>query len=964
MELTTGTTLHGFRIETADALEEISGTAYVMRHEKSGARLLYLANEDENKAFSIGFKTPPADSTGVFHILEHSVLCGSKRFPVKEPFVNLIKSSMQTFLNAMTFPDKTIYPVASTNEQDLLNLMDVYMDAVFNPAIYERRTIFEQEGWHYEIDGADEPLRYNGVVYNEMKGALSDPDSILYNSLSSALFPDTAYAFESGGDPASIPELTYESFLDSHARHYRFDNSYIVLYGDMHIERELAFLDERYLSSTQSSAKEPNPLIMQEPVKQLGIVKKMQTAPENACIGTGYVVGTATDRIRVIATDILIDVLMGSNEAPLKKALLKAGIGGDAQGYLVDAQLQPIVILQSKGCEGECIETFLETIDTTVSKLAQEGIDRERIEASLSRAEFMLRERDFGIADGVLLAMNAMAGWLYDDTMATDYLRFESVFTELRTRMDEGYFEQLAREIFLENNHMAQASVEPVEELGEDGETERLTAIKATLDQTAIERIQEEVAHLRELQEAPDSPEALATLPLLTLDDIAEAPVETSWELEDNTPLPCIYHNIPTRGIDYIYTYYSLESIPFEDLPYVTVLAMLLGKLDTAQHTAEELDKLTQTNLGSLRFFSDLYTNDADTSIVTPRFVIATSSLSEDISYAIDLPTEIRDTTRFTDKDAIRDVLTQRRIGMEQYFASSGNSAALSRCASYVSATACGREQMGGVDFYRFLKDTLTNFDNTIDTVITKLEEVSRVIFTADNVLVSFTGPREDHDRFWGIANTMGLIPSQLPKRFSLPEPQVKNEAFIVPADVCFAAKGFDARLEGIPYDGSWQVAGKALSYDYLWNEVRVKGGAYGAGFRAMRTGSMQFYSYRDPNLDETLARFDSAAAWLAAFKPEETEMRGYIISSVAGLDAPSKPREIARRQDGDWFSKRPSDYRKVLREQLLATTSEKLRAHGNELAQVVAHDVRCAFGSRSIIEDSQATYEIVDLLN
>ncbi|MEG0505092.1 MAG: peptidase M16, partial [Raoultibacter sp.] len=508
------------------------------------------------------------------------------------------------------------------------------------------------------------------------------------------------------------------------------------------------------------------------------------------------------------------------------------------------------------------------------------------------------------------------------------------------------------------------ASVEPVEELGEDGEEERLAAIKATLDQRALEYIKEEVAHLRELQETPDPPEALATLPLLTLDDIAQAPVEPSWEFNDATPLPCIYHDIPTRGIDYIYTYYSLEGIPFEDLPYVTVLAMLLGKLDTAQHTAEELDKLTQANLGSLRFFSDLYTNDADTSLVTPRFVIATSSLSEDIDYAIDLPIEIRDTTRFADKDAIRDILTQRRIGMEQYFASSGNSAALSRCSSYVSATACGREQMGGVDFYRFLKDTLAQFDTVIDTVIAKLEEVARVIFTATDAMVSFTGPREDLDRFWNNAGTLGLVSADAPKRFSLPEPQVKNEAFIVPADVCFAAKGFDARLEHIAYDGSWSVAAKALSYDYLWNEVRVKGGAYGAGFRSLRTGSMQFYSYRDPNLDETIARFDNSAAWLSAFDPEETEMRGYIISSVASLDAPSKPREVARRQDGDWFCKRPEAYRETLREQLLATTPEKLRAHGNELAQIVAHDVRCAFGSRSIIEGSNAQYDVVDLLN
>ena len=961
-DLELGSTLHGFAVESAEELEEIDGKAYTLRHAKSGARLLYLQNDDENKAFSIAFKTPPADSTGVFHILEHSVLCGSRKFPVKEPFVNLIKSSMQTFLNAMTFSDKTMYPVASTNEQDLLNLMDVYMDAVLHPAIYEKRAIFEQEGWHYEIDGPDEPLKYNGVVYNEMKGALSDPDSVLYNALSSALFPDTAYAFESGGDPVVIPELTYEAFLDQHARHYRLDNSYIVLYGDMDVRRMLSFLDENYLSEEQQPADAPNPLSFQEPVTNLHVVKKMETAPENAAMGLGYVVGTSADRLRVIATDILADVLMGSNEAPLKKALLKANIADDVDGYLIDAQLQPAFFILTKGARPNTADTFLDTVERTARTLVEGGFDRERIEASLARAEFILRERDFGTADGVVLAMSAMSGWLYDDAMATDYLRFEDAFSELRARISDGYFENLLREIVLDNNHRALAVLEPVESLDENCEEARLAAIRADMDASDVEAVMSEVAELRRLQEEPDSPADLATLPLLTLDDIADAPAVPAWELMESTPFLCLYHEAPTRGIDYVFTYFDMSRLSFEDLPYATLLAMLLGKLDTRAHTAEELDKLTQTHLGSLRFFVDVYTSEKDGS-VRPKFVIATSSLSENIEHAVALPCEIRQDTVFDDVDKIRDILTQTRIRMEQGYATAGNAAALSRCSSYVSKTALTREKLSGVDFYRFLKDLLSSLDATFDETVERLRDVAQRLFTADGTTVSFTGAPEDRDRFWELAKTMDLPETEASEALAIPDPDVKNEAFIVPADVCFAAKGYDAALLGIPYNGSWLVASKALSYDYLWNEVRVKGGAYGAGFRAMRSGTMQFYSYRDPNLDETIARFDGAAAWLSAFEPDEAEMRGYIISSVAGMDAPAKPRDVARRQDGDYFCERPQGYREKTRAQLLETTPDNLRANGGELARVTAHDVRCAFGNRGIIESSTSEYKIVDLL-
>ena len=460
---------HGFTAVKSEPISEVEGTVHLMHHAASGARLMFIENDDANKAFSITFKTPAADDTGVFHILEHSVLCGSEKFPVKEPFVNLLKTSMQTFLNAMTFPDKTMYPVASTNEQDLVNLMDVYLDAVFHPDIYRRPVIFQQEGWHRELEGEGEGERLvvNGVVYNEMKGALSEPDSVLYDGLSAALFPDTTYRFESGGTPAAIPTLTYEGFLENHRRHYRPDNAYIILYGNLDADRFLGFLDERYLAPLAAKERGPldiNPLGLQAPVAPAPVVVPMATAPENACAAVGFVIGRAAERERIVAADILMDAIMGANESPLKRALLDAGIADDAIGYVADSVAQPFAVVSLRGARpgaAECAARH--RCEAEARRLAEGGLDRELVRAALSHAEFVMRERNFGYPDGVVLAMSAMAGWLYSDDDPAAYLRFEDVFASLREKVEEGYFEALLRELFLDNDHRACAEVVPTE---------------------------------------------------------------------------------------------------------------------------------------------------------------------------------------------------------------------------------------------------------------------------------------------------------------------------------------------------------------------------------------------------------------------------------------------------------------------------------------------------------------------
>ncbi|MEQ2957871.1 insulinase family protein [Slackia piriformis] len=999
-----GAQTHGFIVQSSEPLSEIDGFAHVMRHEKSGARLLFLQNEDANKAFSIAFKTPPADDTGVFHILEHSVLCGSEKFPVKEPFVDLLKTSMQTFLNALTFPDKTMYPVASTNEQDLINLIDVYMDAVLHPAIYGKRAIFEQEGWHYELEGAEgeaiadaaafegetvaengtpdkvaiekdasgERLRYNGVVFNEMKGALSDPDSVLYHAVNRALFPDTCYAFESGGHPRAIPQLTYESYLDTHARHYRLDNSYIVLYGNLDADRILGFLDESYLSVFESrSEAAPNAIGVQEPRVALDETVRMETAPENAGVGLAYVVGQARDFERVLACDILLDALMGGNESPIKRAILDAGLGGDATAYLLDSQAQPVAMFQLRNANDGSAQPFMDLVESEVRRLVRDGIPRDVLEASLAQMSFDLRERDRGMADGVPLAMNALAGWLYDDDMPTTYLRYEDALAHMRAGLEGRYFEDVLESLVCRSDHKALVELVPEKTEGDSEEAAELAAKLAQMDEVDKREIRDEMAALRVMQESPDAPEAVETLPRLRVSDIGPASPDPEMQVFAEGPIACLFHNVPTRKISYLYLYFGIDGLAWEDVPYLSVLGMLLSRLDTERHTAAELDVLMRLHLGSLRFFADAFVDDADPSRVSLKMTVATSALSEELEQMARIPREIWETTKFDDSDKIRDILVQRRIAMEQSFANEGHVRAMNRLSSYEFKSGVLKEAMGGVDFYRFLCDLIDNFDERFDALQSRLRDVCSRVFTKRDVVASFTGSKADREIFFHMAGDFGLPgearifdgkPSAPAFGEKIPEPVMKREAFVVPSDVCYVAKGSDVGALGA-YAGEWQVLASALSFDYLWNEVRVKGGAYGVGFRRTPEGFGRFYSFRDPAVDPTLERFDAAGSWLASFDPSEEEMEGYIVSTVASHDAPAKPRQVARRQDAQFFCEKPAGYRERLRAEKLATTPEKLRACSTALDEVAQRGSICVFGGEDVVRASAGEFNVIELM-
>ena len=1007
--LVPGTTCHGFAVERCETVPELDSDAYVLRHAASGARLLYLACDDENKAFAIGFKTPPADSTGVFHILEHSVLCGSAKFPVKEPFVDLIKSSMQTFLNAMTYPDKTIYPVATTNERDLYNLMDVYLDAVFNPAIYTKPTIFEQEGWHYELDlpegvegegcngDAGEvdfeacpknlregTLHYNGVVFNEMKGALSDPMSVLDDAVNAVLYPDTAYAHESGGDPRAIPALTYEQFLDTHARHYNPSNSYITLYGDLDVDRALAFLDERYLSQPSAASRRmdaavaagedpstlaPNPLDVQAPVTCEYKRVEMATTPENALVGLGLVLGSALDRKRTIAADILFEALLGSNEAPVKKAILAAGLGGNVVSYTAAESLQPYELIMLQNAQPGVARELRRVFQDACRDLCEHGVPRERLEAIISSNEYDLRQRDYGIADGVAIACDALSTWLYDDDAATLALKYGPVYEELRGELDGSYFEDLLRELVLDNDHMALVELVPVDaaEGSEGAEAAELAAKRDAMTDAELADVVERTAALRAAQEAEDTPEAKATLPRLRVSDIGEARPEPPLVVDTTAPIPCLRHGIPTNRLAYAMQYFDLSCVAFEDLPYVTLLCRLLKQLPTREHSAEELDNLLAGKLGFLSFTTEVMTQP-DVDGVRPYLLVSAGALSEKIDALASLPREVWSSTLLADADAdrMRDVLTQIRIGLEQGFINNGHSAALGRAMSYSSPSAVVREQLSGVDFYLFLRDLLEHFDERLDDLRAKLAELAGRIFVAEGCMASFTGSDDDFNAYWAAAGDLGLGAGHGgagSDALVVPAPCDRHEAFVIPSDICFAARACDPRRLGIDVTGAWAVAANALSYDYLWNEIRVKGGAYGCGFRAAGERQAAFYTYRDPAIDPSIERVARAGEWLGSFEPDEAAFEGFIVSCVSGMDAPVKPYALTKRRNTTYLAGLDPHAREKRRAQMLAATPAELRSLGADVTRIAAESPTCVFGGRDVIAKSNAGFNVVDLM-
>lgn len=960
-----GDVICGFCLRECREIKEINSVGYLMEHEKSGAQLLYLKNEDDNKVFSISFRTPPSDDTGVAHIVEHSVLCGSRKFPLKEPFVELVKGSLNTFLNAMTFPDKTMYPIASRNDKDFHNLMDVYLDAVFYPSMHEEREILMQEGWHYELDENDE-LIYRGVVYNEMKGALSSPESVLDQKIMESLFPDTTYGYESGGEPDAIPNLTQEAFLSFHRAYYHPSNSYIFLYGDCDIEEKLAFLDEAYLS--KFSRQEVDSKVAYQPlfdvpreVCESYPISAGEEKTDKTFLSLNYIVGEAKEAETVLAMQILAHLLLKSQAAPLKKALSDAGIGKDVSGSVTDSLLQPTLSIWLSGANKEDAPQFTEVVKSTLREMVAQGIDKELIEASINLIEFKLREADFGrTPKGLIYGINVMNSWLYDESPFI-YLEYEEALRNIKTALHTDYFERLINERILRNSHETMVALVPEAGLAERkaGELrEKLARYKETLSAEQLEQIREDAKKLALRQETPDSPEALATIPLLAREDLnAVEPILPCAE-KTECGVKVLHHAIPTNKITYLTMYFNASVLAQEDLLYGYLLVELLGKVDTEKYSYESLANRINLETGGIGYDLLAYAVEDGSREYDPRLRVKGKVLTEKIGRLTELMAEILTTSRFDDAKRMKELIGRIRENLSMYLLKNGHSIAMERALSYVSAVA-QYNACGIVPLFDFVDHLDKNFDTQKELLAEKLRTVAKQLFRKAGLVVSVTTDEEDYATFraaWQVLDR-SLADAVYPTAQYHYSFDKKNEGLMTAGKVQYVVKGANFRALGYEYTGSLKVVETILKYDYLWNKIRVQGGAYGALAQFRRNGNMILGSYRDPNLAETVAVFDATGDYLADFVVDEREMTKYIIGTMSGLETPLTPT-----MKGDAAAEcylRGITYDDLQRERtaILNTTQEDIHQAGELIRKAMAENCLCVVGSEEKIRENEAMF-------
>jgi len=963
--------LTAYRLVEEKAVKELNSQAYVMEHVKSGARLFLLSNDDDNKVFSIGFRTPPSDSTGVPHILEHSVLCGSKKFPVKDPFVELVKGSLNTFLNAMTYPDKTVYPIASTNEKDFQNLMDVYMDAVLNPNIYREEKIFKQEGWHYELESADGPLTYNGVVYNEMKGAFSSPESVLDRYTQQVLFPDVCYGCESGGDPKFIPELTYEGFLNFHKTYYHPANSFIYLYGDMDMAQKLEWLDSEYLSRYDRNDEEAqidSRIPMQkgfEAPKEAEIsysITEEEDEEHGAYLSISNVVGTDLDPNLYVAFQILEYTLIDAPGAPLKQALLDAGIGSDILGGYDSGILQPYFSVVAKGARVDQKGEFLATVKGTLRKLAEDGINKKSLLAGMNYFEFKYRESDFGhIPKGLMYGLQSMDSWLYDGDPLM-HLEYEKTFAFLKKVVNEGYFEQLIKEYLLDNPFEAVIVVKPEKNLTakEDAQlAERLAAYKASLSEDEIQALIAQTKELKEYQDTPSTKEELELIPMLERKDIGTKAEEIHWDEHLLNGVQVLHHNMFTSGIGYLRVLFNLDRVPVEDLPYVGILKNVLGYVDTENYTYSDLTSEIHLNSGGISFSSTSYVDLRNLPGFIGAFAADVRVLYERLDFGFEMLAEILTRSKLDDEKRLGEILRENKSRARMKLEHASHSAAVSRATSYFSPTSAFNDKTSGIGFYHFLEDVVRDYENNAQALIEKLKEVAGKIFTVDNMLVSYTA---DEHGFAKLDGAMKKLVDVLPQGSGVVYPFTfeagnRNEGFKTSSQVNYVARCGNFRDKGYEYTGALRILRLIMSYDYLWLNLRVKGGAYGCMSGFGQSGEGYFVSYRDPNLKETNEIYEGIVEYLENFEVDDRDMTKYVIGTIGALDTPMTPADKGARGLSAYLSGVTNEMLQEERDQILGAQQEDIRALKGIVEAILETGSLCTIGNEEKVEENKEMF-------
>lgn len=955
-------------------VEDVQSDGFILRHKKSGARIAILSNNDDNKVFYIGFRTPPEDETGVPHIIEHTTLCGSKKFPVKDPFIELAKGSLNTFLNAMTYPDKTVYPVASCNDQDFKNLMDVYLDAVFNPNITKYEEIFKQEGWHYELTGKDDELKINGVVYNEMKGAYSSPDEVLSSQIYRSLFPDNTYSKDSGGNPEYIPKLTYEAYLDFYHKYYHPSNSYIYLYGDMDVVERLEWLDKEYLSLYDY--KKVNSEINKQPAfdeiknveAQYSIT--MDDSQENKTyLSYNRVVGDTLDEMLYQAFDVLDYALVSSPGAPVKQALIDAGIGDDVYGSYDAGILQPVFSFVAKNANASQADEFESIIENTLKEVVKTGINKEALLAGINSSEFKFREADFGqFPKGLLFGLNCLDSWLFDDMKPFIHLECLGTFAKLRKAVDTDYFEKLIQEYLLDNTHGSSVTVKPKCGLGNEREealAKELSDYKASLSDEEIKKLIEDTEHLKKYQEEPSSDEDLRKLPMLTRADMKKNAMPFSNIEDELSDVKVVRHDIESNGIDYISFLFDAGDFAQSELGYLGFFTNALGLVSTEKYSYTDLANATNIYTGGISTGTASHPDIKDRNNFVFKFEVKLKVLEKNLDKALELMEQMLLSSDFTDTKRLGELVAQIKARLQANLSSSGHLVAAMRSMSSFSRYALYQDELKGIAFYRSICHIEKELSESPKSVSDKLAAIARKLFARNRMLISFTGNNEAYgnakpslEKVIAGFNKMSAIGNQAEVHFN-----TAKEAFIDASQIQYVAKTGDFICEGYEYTGALRLLRIILSYDYLWINVRVKGGAYGCMNTFLRSGESYFVSYRDPNLSDTLDVYDRIPEYIKSFSPDERDMTKYIIGTFSALDTPMNPEAKGSRSLSAYLEGITYEQIQKERNEILNAQPEDIRRLADLVEAVLKKDSICVIGNENMIKESAGLFENVEKL-
>ena len=955
-------------------VEDVQSDGFILRHKKSGARIAILSNNDDNKVFYIGFRTPPEDETGVPHIIEHTTLCGSKKFPVKDPFIELAKGSLNTFLNAMTYPDKTVYPVASCNDQDFKNLMDVYLDAVFNPNITKYEEIFKQEGWHYELTGKDDELKINGVVYNEMKGAYSSPDEVLSSQIYRSLFPDNTYSKDSGGNPEYIPKLTYEAYLDFYHKYYHPSNSYIYLYGDMDVVERLEWLDKEYLSLYDY--KKVNSEINKQPAfdeiknveAQYSIT--MDDSQENKTyLSYNRVVGDSLDEMLYQAFDVLDYALVSSPGAPVKQALIDAGIGDDVYGSYDAGILQPVFSFVAKNANASQADEFESIIESTLKEVVKTGINKEALLAGINSSEFKFREADFGqFPKGLLFGLNCLDSWLFDDMKPFIHLECLGTFAKLRKAVDTDYFEKLIQEYLLDNIHGSSVTVKPKRGLGNERDealAKELSDYKASLSDEEIKKLIEDTEHLKKYQEEPSSDEDLRKLPMLTRADMKKNAMPFSNIEDELLDVKVVRHDIESNGIDYISFLFDAGDFAQSELGYLGFFTNALGLVSTEKYSYTDLANATNIYTGGISTGTASHPDIKDRNNFVFKFEVKLKVLEKNLDKALELMEQMLLSSDFTDTKRLGELVAQIKARLQANLSSSGHLVAAMRSMSSFSRYALYQDELKGIAFYRSICRIEKELSESPKSVSDKLAAIAKKLFARNRMLISFTGNNEAYgnakpslEKVIAGFNKMSAVGNQAEVHFN-----TAKEAFIDASQIQYVAKTGDFICEGYEYTGALRLLRIILSYDYLWINVRVKGGAYGCMNTFLRSGESYFVSYRDPNLSDTLDVYDRIPEYIKNFSPDERDMTKYIIGTFSALDTPMNPEAKGSRSLSAYLEGITYEQIQKERNEILNAQPEDIRRLADLVKAVLKKDSICVIGNENMIKESAGLFENVEKL-